>query len=168
MTELPAKDEAEQEARATASRFLDEIGTLTLATTSDEGDPWAATVFFTADKHFNLYFVSDHRTQHGRDIAANQRAAATINPDCDNWHEVCGLQVSGSVDIVEGAERAKALLLYFKKFPQIDALFQSPKGEHEETIASRLKAANFYCIRPDKIRVIDNAKGFGYRVEFAP
>ena len=162
------KDDAEREARATASRFLDEIGTLTLATTSNEAEPWAATVFFAADKRFNLYFVSDHRTRHGRDIEANQRVAATVNPDCDNWHEVRGLQLGGTVEVVEGAERAKALLLYFKKFPQIDALFQSPKGEHEETIASRLKAANFYCIRPDKIRVIDNAKGFGYRVEFAP
>jgi len=161
-------DQAENEARSTASRFLDEIGTLTLATASLDAAPWAATVFFVADKRFNLYFVSDHRTQHGRDVTDNPRAAATVNPDCDNWNEVRGLQLSGRVEVVEGAERAKALLLYFKKFPQIDALFQSPQGEHEETIASRLKAANFYCLRPEKVRVIDNAKGFGHRVEFTP
>lgn len=161
-------DAAEHKARVTASAFLKEIGTLTLATASAEAEPWAATVFFAADKNFNVYFVSDHRTQHGRDMDGNPRIAATVNPDCDNWHEVRGLQLSGRVEVVEGAERAKALLLYFKKFPQIDSLFQSPQGEHEETIASRLKAANFYCIRPEKIRVIDNAKGFGYRVEFVP
>jgi len=38
-------------------------------------------------------------------------------------------------------------------------------GEHEQTIAARLKAANFYRIRPDWIRLVDNAKGFGYREE---
>ena len=145
-----------------------EISTLTLATVSESGEPWAATVFFAGDKDCNLYFVSDHRTQHGRDMAANASVAATINPDADNWNDVWGMQVRGRVEIVEGAERAKALLLYFKKFPQIDALFQSPKDEHEETIATRLKAANFYCIRPEMVRVIDNAKGFGHRVEFAP
>lgn len=159
---------AEQQARRTARRFVDEISTLTLATASDDGTPWAATVFFAADAGFNLYFVSDHRTQHGRDMASNARVAATINPDCDNWHDVRGLQVRGTVEIVEGAERAKALLLYFKKFPQIDALFQSPKDEHEETIATRLKAANFYCVRPGMVRVIDNEQGFGHRVEFSP
>ena len=62
----------------------------------------------------------------------------------------------------------KALAIYFKKFPQIDALFQKPEGEHEETIATRLKAANFYRITPEMVRVIDNAQGFGHREEFAP
>ena len=70
--------------------------------------------------------------------------------------------------VVDGLERAKALALYFRKFPQIDALFQKPEGEHEETIARRLQAANFYKITPAMVRVIDNAQGFGYRVEFKP
>jgi uncharacterized protein YhbP (UPF0306 family) len=146
---------------------LHSISTLTLAT-CNAGQPWAATVFFAADKQFNLYFVSDHRTQHGRDMAANPSVAATINPDCDNWHAVAGLQIRGTVTIVDGLERAKALALYFKKFPQIDALFQKPEGEHEETIARRLQAANFYKVTPAMVRVIDNAKGFGCRVEFKP
>ena len=154
-------------AETRAREFLDDVGTLTLATTS-ENNPWAATVFFAADSKFNLYFVSDHRTQHGRDMAVNERVAATINPDCDNWNDVAGLQIRGAVSIVDGAERVKALALYFKKFPQIDALFAKPKDEHEETIATRLKAANFYKITPEMIRVIDNAQGFGHRVEFKP
>jgi uncharacterized protein YhbP (UPF0306 family) len=154
-------------AAARARDFCNTVSTLTLAT-CNEGLPWAATVFFAADSKFNLYFVSDHRTQHGRDMAANEQVAATINPDCNNWHDVAGLQIRGTVSIVDGVERAKALALYFKKFPQIDALFAKPEGEHEETIAARLKAANFYKIKPEMIRVIDNDKGFGYREEFAP
>jgi len=160
-------DDANAAARARARDFCAAISTLTLAT-CNEDSPWAATVFFAADSKFNIYFVSDHRTQHGRDMAANNKVAATINPDCDNWHNVAGLQIRGQVSIVEGVERAKALALYFKKFPQIDALFASPEGEHEETIAKRLKAANFYKIAPAMIRVIDNEQGFGYRKEFAP
>ena len=155
------------QAKIRARQFLDEVSTLTLATSSDN-QPWAATVFFAADKKFNLYFVSDHRTQHGRDMAANAQVAATINPDCNNWHDVAGLQVRGTVSIVDGVERVKALALYFKKFPQIDALFQQPEGEHEETIAKRLKAANFYKLTPTMVRVIDNEQGFGWREEFAP
>ncbi len=146
---------------------MDEVSTLTLAT-SNNNAPWAATVFFVADSKFNIYFVSDHRTQHGRDMVANEQVAATINPDCDNWHAVAGLQIRGKVAIVEGMERAKALAIYFRKFPQIDALFAKPEGEHEVTIAARLKAANFYKITPELIRVIDNEQGFGWREEFAP
>jgi uncharacterized protein YhbP (UPF0306 family) len=142
---------------------------MTLATVgSQPGKPWAATVFFAADKDFNLYFVSDHRTRHGRDIETNAQVAVTINPEVDNWHDVRGLQLEGQVEIVAGAGRVKALALYLAKFPQIDALYAKPQGEHEETIAARLKAANFYCVRPDRIRVIDNQRGFGHREEFTP
>ena len=101
-------------------------------------------------------------------MAANSCVAATINPEVDNWNEVRGLQLEGQVEIVSGAGRVKALALYLKKFPQIDALYAAPRDEHEETIAKRLQAANFYCIKPDFIRVIDNGQGFGYREEFTP
>jgi uncharacterized protein YhbP (UPF0306 family) len=151
-------------AKVRARYFLDEISTLTLATSGDNV-PWAATVFFAADSKFNIYFVSDHRTRHGRDMAVNEQVAATINPDCDNWNDVAGLQIHGTVSVVDGVERAKALVIYLKKFPQIDALFARPEGDHEETIVARLKAANFYKITPQMIRVIDNEQGFGHREE---
>ena len=102
------------------------------------------------------------------DTKSNDKVAATVNPECDNWHDVKGLQISGKVEIVEGVERAKALAIYLKKFPQIDALYAKPQGEHEETIAKRLKAANFYKVVPAIIRVIDNNRGFGWREEFIP
>ena len=151
--------------RAAVSRFMDEHNTLTLATSSD-GNPWAATVFFASDAKLNLYFVSDHRTRHGRDMEQNQHVVATVNPDCDNWHDVRGLQIEGSASIVTGLARAKALAVYLAKFPQIDALYASPKDKHEETIAERLKATNIYRISPAWIRFIDNRKGFGFSDEY--
>jgi uncharacterized protein YhbP (UPF0306 family) len=155
------------EAKARARQLMAEVTSLSLATCSDD-TPWAASVFFTSDSHFNVYFVSDPRTQHGRDVAVNTRVAATINPECKSWNDITGLQLRGEISVVEGVERAKALALYLKKFPQVDQLFQKPQDEHEETIAERLKSANIYKITPEMIRVIDNAKGFGHREEFGP
>jgi len=145
--------------------YLQKYSTLTLATSQND-KPWAATVFFASDANLNLYFVSDYRTHHGRDISENSNVAVTINPDCDNWNDVHGVQVTGTVCIVDGIQRAKALLIYLKKFPQIDQLYAKPSGEHEETIARRLKAANFYCVKPDWLRFIDNSRGFGHKEEF--
>ncbi|MEE4184274.1 MAG: pyridoxamine 5'-phosphate oxidase family protein [Gammaproteobacteria bacterium] len=153
------------ELRATALAMLEATSTLTLATTSASGLPWAATVFFAADRALNLYFVSDHRTRHARDTAAHPHAAAAINPDCDNWHAVKGIQAEGPVSIVSGLERGKALALYLRKFPQIDALYAAPADEHEATIAKRLQSANFYKLAPVRMRVIDNSRGFGWRAE---
>ena len=162
MAELPA-----EKVRSQAQELVAEITTLTLATMNDD-TPWAATVFFAADGKFNLYFVSDHRTRHGRDVEINNNVAATINPDCRDWNEIKGLQLRGTISVVKGVGRAKALALYLKKFPQVDQLFRNPQDAQEETIAQRLKSANIYKITPAMIRVIDNARGFGQRDEFVP
>ena len=103
--------------REIARTFFSEIATLTLATSSDD-KPWAATVFFAADKNLNLYFVSDHRTRHGCDMTTNERVAATVNPEVDNWHDVRGVQIEGRVEVVAGAGRLKALALYLKKLQE--------------------------------------------------
>lgn len=150
--------------RAAIARMLAGHNTLTLATVRD-GAVWAASVFYASDGDFNLYFVSDHRTRHAQDMVANPRVALAINADVDNWNEVRGLQVEGQAGKVEGAERAKALALYLAKFASVKALFETPKSADEQTIAQRLKNTDFWRVTPRFIRLIDNSRGFGFRIE---
>jgi len=150
--------------RRAARSLLEANTTLTLAT-CDEGRPWAATVFFASDRELRLYFVSDHRTRHGRDMAANSRVAGAVNPDCSNWGEVRGVQLEGQVEVVDGAERLAALKTYLAKFPDVRAMFERPRDKNEETIGQRLKAANFYRLTPAWLRLIDNSRWFGYKEE---
>ncbi len=147
-------------------RMLEAHNTMTVATCRDD-QPWAATVFFASDKALNLYFVSDYRTRHARDVDNGADAAAAINVDCARWSEVSGLQITGAVRIVDGLERVNALRRYLMKFADVKALFEAPKGPDEETIAQRLRAANMYRLEPRWIRLIDNGKWFGYKREFA-
>ena len=146
-------------------RMIEAHNTMSLATCRD-GMPWAASVFYASDKQLNLFFVSDHRTRHGRDIEHNSIAAAAINADCSQWADVKGLQVEGRVTILTGAKRLNALRHYLAKFTDVRALFEAPKDKDEETIAERLKAANMYELRPSWIRLIDNSRWFGYKIEF--
>ncbi len=149
---------------ASIRRMLESHNTLTLATCC-EGRPWAASLFFASDARLNLYFVSDHRTRHARDLAAASTAAATVNTDAGLWTEVKGLQIQGEVSVVEGAQRVAALKTYLAKFADVRALFEKPKGLDEETIAERLRAATFYMLRPRWIRLIDNSRWFGFKRE---
>jgi uncharacterized protein YhbP (UPF0306 family) len=150
--------------REAIRRMLEAHNTMTLATSRD-GKPWAASLFFASDKKLNLYFVSDYRTRHARDIEAGPDASATVNADCALWAEVKGLQITGSVTVLAGLERLDALRRYLAKFADVRALFEAPKSEDEETIAQRLKAANMYRLQPSWIRLIDNSKWFGYKLE---
>jgi len=155
------------ETRAAIRRMLEAHHTLTLATSQD-GAPWAATVFYASDGHCNLYFVSDRRTRHARDMLANPAVAAAINADVDNWDDVRGLQLEGRAAPVEGAERVKALGLYLAKFASVKSLFEAPRNADEEKIAYRLKNTEFWRITPAYVRLIDNGRGFGFRLEWRP
>ncbi len=152
------------ETRSAIGELLDQNSTLTLATSKD-GMPWAATVFFAHNSDFDLYFVSDHRTRHGQHMADNDRVAAAINPDCDAWAEVRGLQLEGRVTVLKGAARLAALGHYLAKFKDVKALFDKPKDKNEATIAERLRNAQLYKIQPEWIRLIDNSRWFGYKEE---
>jgi uncharacterized protein YhbP (UPF0306 family) len=147
--------------------MLEAHTTATLATVGADG-PWAATVFFASDAALNLYFVSDHRTRHGRDIAVRPRVAVAINADCRAWAEIRGLQVTGRVEMLEAAGRAAGLERYLAKFGDLKALLEAPTGADEEAITKRFRTADLYRVRPDWIRLIDNSRGFGYREEIAP
>lgn len=138
--------------------------TITLAT-ADGAEAWAATVFYASDADLNLYFVSDYRTRHARDIAAGSECAAAINADVDDWLSVKGLQLRGRVEVLDGMARARALGIYLMRFADVRALFEKPKDDNEETIAQRLKAANLYRLQPTWIRLIDNSRWFGYKFE---
>jgi uncharacterized protein len=155
------------DARAEMRRMLEAHHTLTLATAS-AGQPWAATVFYASDAELNLYFVSDHRTRHAREMLAEPRVALAINADVDNWNDVRGLQVEGDAARVDGLERAKALALYLAKFASVRALFDAPRSADEETIAKRLRNTDFWRVTPRYVRLIDNARGFGFRLELRP
>ncbi len=152
------------ELRESIRAMLAEHHTLTLATLSDAG-PWSATVFYASDEAFNLYFVSDRRTRHAHDMAGQPHVALAVNADPDNWNDVRGLQMEGVAAKVTGAERVKAMALYLAKFASVKALFEEPRSADEQTIAERLKNADFWRVTPRFIRLIDNRRGFGFRRE---
>lgn len=142
-------------------------GTLTLATTAG-GTAWAATVFYASDAQLNLYFVSDLRTRHGREMARESRVAAAINRDVCTWDEVIGLQLEGRASVLQGDERQQALAIYLARFPDVRRLFEEPRNDSEKVIADRLRQTPFWRLTPDWIRLIDSSRGFGWKWETTP
>lgn len=150
--------------RARIRRMLEEYGTVTLASTG-QGGPWAATVFYASDADLRLYFVSDPRTRHGRDLAANPSVAAAIDGDVHTWNDVRGLQLEGEARILPEEERAAAVALYLAKFPDVARLFEAPRNDSERVIGERLRRTAFWRLTPRWVRVIDNREGFGFKEE---
>ena len=140
--------------------------TVTLATTH-EGRSWAATVFYASDCDLNLFFVSDLKTRHGRDMHRDAHVFGAIDRDVSTWDEVIGLQLAGRAMVLEGQQRLNALETYLTKFPDVRRLFDRPKDANEKVIAERLQRAPFWQLTPAWIRLIDSTRGFGWKWEAA-
>ena len=136
--------------RDKALAYLAAHNVMTLATRS----VWAAAVFY-ASEGFDLYFLSSPDSRHARDLAADPRVAAAIHEDYRDWRAIQGLQLSGTAQRLEGAERDAALGLYAAKFPFLN----------DPVLAAALGKAACYRLRPAQVCFVDNSAGFGTRTE---
>jgi uncharacterized protein YhbP (UPF0306 family) len=143
--------------------YLETHNTMTLATCS--GDvPWAATVFY-ASSDLRLYFFSVPDSRHCQNLAVNARVAVTIQEDYRDWRKIKGIQLEGAVTAVDGlVEKAKAMAVYARKYPEIIKLFTNPASGLFYQAFLKVK---FYCIIPERLFFIDNEQGFGKRQELA-
>ena len=139
--------------RERALAYLQEHQVLTLATGGPDG-VWAAAVFYVNDG-FDLYFLSAGHTRHASHIAENPRVAGTIQEDYAGWQEIRGIQLEGTVSLLAGMKRKRAITLYWKKYP-----FLADAGEG---IKAALAGVNWYWLVPEHVYFIDNSRGFGHR-----
>jgi uncharacterized protein YhbP (UPF0306 family) len=143
--------------------YLEMHNTMTLGTCS--GDvPWAATVFYASDD-LRLYFFSVPDSRHCQNLAANPRVAVTIQEDYHDWRKIKGIQLEGTVTLVDSVvEKAKALAVYARKYPEVIKLFTNPASGLFYKAFLKVK---FYCVVPQVLFYIDNEQGFGKRQELA-
>jgi uncharacterized protein len=143
--------------------YLKSHNTMTLATSAGDS-PWAATVFY-ASEGLRLYFFSAPDSRHCQNLSANARVAATVQEDYKDWREIKGIQLEGKVVLVDGMlEKAKAMAVYARKYPEVIKLFSDPASGVFYKAFLRVK---FYCVVPEKLFYIDNQQGFGKRQELA-
>lgn len=146
--------------------YLVAHNTVTLASCSTNG-PWAAAVFFVSDANLTLYFKSDPKTRHMRDILDDPRVAATVQDDGQAWQSIRGLQLLGTCRGVDADDASRVNDLYLEKFPFLDALTDDSSDKDERILAERVRKTPFYQLCPRWIRLIDNTGGFGHKIEIS-
>ena len=147
----------EAELRAEILAFLDAHTVMSLATSGADGGH-AASLMYARDG-LALYWVSDPESRHSREIEADPRVAATIAPDYDDFKEIHGLQIHGRARRLDSAAaRAKGIARLAARYPFLKQFLSGPA----ELVRQMGKAA-VYRLEPERITLIDNARGFGHR-----
>lgn len=141
--------------RQQALAYLRSHRVMTLATRGPDG-VWAAAVFYAHDG-FDLFFLSAAHTRHAQHIHINDQVAATIQEDYHDWTAIQGIQLAGTVSLLQGERQAAAVSLYQARYPFIAGA--------DPQIQAALAKVNWYRLRPTKLYFIDNSKGLGHRDE---
>ena len=146
--------------RQEALEYLASHNVMTIA--SCHGNvPWAAAVFYASDG-FTLYFLSNPKSRHGTNIAANAKVGAAIHEDCHDWRAIRGIQLEGRAERLRTiGQQAQFWKVYEKKFPFVKEFFRP--GSMREMLSTKVAGIRFYRIVPSQVYYIDNSKGFGHR-----
>lgn len=132
--------------------YLAEANILSLCTTSQNGMPWASTVYFVTDSSLNLIFISKLSRRHSQEIKLNSAMAGTICKQHNKPFEMAcrGLQLEGHVTAIEDADLSSAALsLYLKKFPHSKRLHEKVS---DVTGTAERRA---FLLKPDRIVLFD-------------
>lgn len=140
--------------RQQVAAFLKSQSTLSLATTAGDGRPQVAPLFYLADDHLRLYWLSSASSRHSRNVRLRPQSAVSVYCPTEEWEKIRGVQMQGTVAIVTGrsehCEIVEAYCTRFRLGPQFRA-----------TIAR----SRPYRFQPEWIRFLDNSKRFGYKFE---
>jgi uncharacterized protein YhbP (UPF0306 family) len=130
--------------------FIGEHHVLTLAVARNNV-PYCASCYYAYYKEQNQFiFTSGHETRHIRDVVegSNFTVAGTIALETRIVGKIRGIQFTGLIRELEGAELKKARSIYLKRFP----------------IARLMSELRLWTLVPDFIKMTDNRLGFGKKL----
>lgn len=132
-------------------------GTLTLAYADGDGAPRACAVFYALLPEGSPVFLSSVRTRHGGRLARDGRVGFTAHADGQDWTTLTGVQGTGRCRIATGDERERADRVYRERYPFVG---------RAAALARALASAELWVLEPDELRLVDNRRRFGHKVEW--
>ncbi len=141
-----------------ALMLLASCRTASLASVDDQGHPHAANIQYAFDNQLRLYFVSSPEAAHSKHIQRCPHVAVTVYDHHDEEPAVIrGLQLHALAHSIDDpVERASALTLYFARFPFVTT---------DPAMGEAVERQRFYRLTPIWMRLIDNRRGFGWKME---
>ena len=136
--------------------FLDAHHVMTLATVGDTGAHAASLMY--ARKGFALYWTSDSQSRHSLHVEREARVTATIAPDYTDFRVIRGLQIAGRARRLDESEAGNARAALVGRYAFLAELASGPPA-----LRAAFEKAAFYALVPERISLIDNARGFGHK-----
>lgn len=126
-----------------AQSILDRNAYITLATVSEDGEPWNSPLFFAYDSDYNLYWASYIESQHSQNIRANGQAFIVAYDSTVPWGTGTGVFIQAQArEVTDQQEIIKACRLRRARVPEANQPPEDFMGD---------KPRRIYCATPQKI-----------------
>ncbi|MHC5109698.1 MAG: hypothetical protein ACYTHJ_07460 [Planctomycetota bacterium] len=142
-------------------RLIQTQMTLVLATADPE--PWSASVYYVYQQP-SFFFFSSADSRHVCGALACNRCAASIFRDGDDWRDIEGLQMDGTLERIQlGSQAVSVFRAYLEKFPSVKKSFLELTldltrfTEHFRT--------KLYAFVPEHVFYLNNQAGLDKRQE---
>jgi uncharacterized protein YhbP (UPF0306 family) len=134
------------------SRILRENVLCAMATVSRVGRAHVHVAYFCHSDEPALYFLSDPRSHHIRNLSRRRTMAVAVYRSNQRWGGPDrGLQLFGTCSEARGASRREAERLYARRFPGY-------AGWRARSAADVVSSLRFYRFVPRKVRILDEAE----------
>lgn len=123
-----------------------------MATIATDGAPYINTAFYTYNKSWHLYIMTNPATQHSRNLAVNNQCSMTIFDSGQvpaGKVGLMGLQLFGTMKQVDATRAGKVFSLYAKRF----AWVISWAGAYRNM--TKITKSRFYEFVPERVKVFD-------------
>ena len=121
----------------------------TLATVSPDGRPVTHAMGFVS-QGTTISFATSRDTRKFQNIQSNPQVAFSAEDATENWLQIKGVQIQGTVCVVEESQKGSVGALFIAKYPQMANLPPDPRFV-------------FLKMTPSEAYFLDYSKGFGHR-----
>lgn len=134
--------------------LLDAEWALVVSVLTPSGEPHCAPLYFVRGSGLKLYWLSSAGSLHSRAIGSGAEVSAAVFQRADKWEDLRGVQMRGHARPVR---KRRAILDHYRTKFRLDA-----------TLEPAVRKSRLYEFSPRWVRLVDNRKGFGWRVELEP
>jgi len=146
---------SEAPVRRSVLRILRENVLCSLSSVSPGNRAHVNTAYFCYSPDLELFFLSDPRSRHSRNLKVNPSAAIAVFRSSQTWGRPDrGIQLFGACREAREPEVLRAERLYARRFP-LYARWIAGTTREERTSAALLRTYRFYCFLPRKVKILD-------------
>jgi len=146
--------ESREEILKAIGLLLKSQSTMVISTSDPVDGPHATPLFYLTGNEFELYWFSSPSSVHSRNVANAPEASVAIYASTDQWQQIRGVQMRGTVQkVTQRTRRREISKAYCTRF-DLGLVFR----------AVMIKSS-LYIFRPCWVRYLDNTRRFGFKFE---